>query len=150
MVQFLIYFRAITLMKYNSDMRKLIIAVTFILTIGLISSCFNVGESTLTGVVVGEVILEPMCPDEPCDLNPKELEALYAPRKILIYSADTSEVIQRVGISIDGEFAAILPVGDYIIDINYYENDISRDTPASLTIVDGFTANRTIHIATGL
>lgn len=150
MVQFLIYFRAITLIKYNSDMRKLIIAVTFILTIGSMYSCFNAGESTLTGVVAGDVILEPMCPDEPCDLDPKELEALYTPRKILIYSADTSEVIQRVGISIDGEFATSLPVGDYIIDINYYENDISRDTPATLTIVDGFISNRTIHIATGL
>lgn len=131
-------------------MKKILFSTIIIGVVVLLTSCFKEKESTITGVFSGNVILEPMCADEPCDLGPKELEALYEPRKIIIYSSDTSEVIQNVGISIDGKFSTGLPVGEYIIDINYYENDISRDVPASLTIVDNFTATRTIHIATGL
>ncbi len=150
LVQFLIYIRAIINDVHQVDMKNILKLITVVLLIGVVSSCFKKEESTIAGILSGNVILEPMCPDEPCDLGPKDLEALFEPRKVIIYSSDTSEVIQNLSISIDGTFATALPVGDYIIDINHYENDISPDVPSKLTIANGFTATKTIHIATGL
>ena len=131
-------------------MRKILFSTIIIGVIILLSSCFKEKESTITGVLSGVVILDPMCANEPCDLGPKELEALWEPRKIIVYSSDSLEVIQQLGISIDGKFATALPVGEYIIDINGYENDISPDVPTKVTIVNGLTAYRSILIATGL
>lgn len=130
-------------------MRKIFFS-SIIIGVVLLSSCFKDNESTVTGVLSGVVILDPMCANEPCDLGPKELEALWGPRKIVVYASDSLEVIQHIGISIDGKFSTGLPVGEYIIDINGYENDISPDVPTKVTIVNGLTAYRTILIATGL
>ena len=131
-------------------MKNIFIGITAVLFFGILSSCVKKEDSTIVGILSGKVILEPMCPEEPCDLSPKDLEDLFGPRKVIIYSSDTAEVIQNLSISIDGTFATALPVGDYIIDINNYENDISPDVPSKLSIVNGFTATKTIHIATGL
>lgn len=115
-----------------------------------ISGCFKEGESTIYGTVKGNVDLSPLCADEPCDLNPKELEAVYGARKIIIYSSDTSEVIQTVGVSIEGEYITNLPEGDYILDINYYENDISPSVPVKISLAEGIINRVDILIKTGL
>lgn len=115
-----------------------------------ISGCFKEGESTIYGTINGKVSLSPMCADEPCDLNPKELEAIYGARKIIIYSSDTSEVVLEVGISIEGNYGTNLPEGEYILDINYYENDISPDVPVKIALAGGFITTIDIIIKTGL
>ncbi len=131
-------------------MRKYIGLGVALLIVVVISGCFKEGESTIYGTLNGKVSLSPLCVDEPCDLSPKELEAVYGARKIIIYSADTSEVIQTIGLSITGDYGTNLPEGDYIFDINYYENDISPDVPVKVSLVQGFTLGVDIIIYTGL
>ena len=127
-------------------MRKILFLVSIIFAIVLLSGCFNVDESTVLATIKGNVIIEPMCPVEPCDLTPKELETFYGARKIIIYTADTSEVVQRVAISIDGTYGTNLPVGKYVVDINYYGDDLSRDVPIEVELIAGFVATLNINI----
>ncbi len=131
-------------------MRNLVRLGAALFLIIFISGCFKEGETTIYGTLNGKVSLSPLCVDEPCDLNPKELEAVYGARKIIIYSADTSEVIQTIGLAITGDYGTNLPEGDYILDINYYENDISPDVPVKVSLVQGFTLGVDIIIYTGL
>lgn len=127
-------------------MRKILFLVSIIFAIVLLSGCFNVDESTVLATIKGNVIIEPMCPVEPCDLTPKELETFYGARKIVIYTADTSEVVQRVAISIYGTYGTNLPVGKYIVDINYYGDDLSRDVPLEVELIEGFVTTLNINI----
>lgn len=131
-------------------MRKYIGLGLSLLIVIIISGCFKEGESTIYGTVSGKVNLSPLCADEPCDLSPKELEAVYGARKIIIYSADTSEVVQTIGLTITGDYGTNLPEGDYILDINYYENDISPDVPVKISLAQGYTKSIDIIIYTGL
>lgn len=128
---------------------KNIIGLSIVLVL-VISGCFKVEESTPYGALNGKVTLSPMCADEPCDLTPKELEKIYGDRQLIVYSDDTSKVIQRIDLSLEGGYASNLPEGEYILDINYFENDISPDVPVKIKIMQGFTKRVDINIMTGL
>lgn len=39
-----------------------------------------------------------------------------------------------------------LPVGKYVVDINYYGDDLSRDVPIEVELIAGFVATLNINI----
>ena len=133
-------------MVNSYKMKKILFLISIIFTIVLLSGCLNIDESNVLATINGNVVIEPMCPVEPCDLTPKELENLYGARKIIIYTADTSEVVQRVAVLIDGTYSTNLPVGKYIVDINYYGDDLSSDVPKEVELIEGFVTTLNINI----
>ena len=102
------------------------------------------------GLLEGQITLEPLCPEPPCDLSPSELTAFWANRQVIIYTPDTSEVISRITLTPAAGYSVALEVGDYIVDINYFGEDISPSVPATVTIASGFTAVLDIDIDTNL
>jgi len=102
------------------------------------------------GILQGDIILEPLCPEPPCNLTPSDLAQFWANRQVLIYTADTSKVISRITLTPDAIYQVALEEGDYIVDINYYGDDISPSVPVTVTIMSGFTAQLDIDIDTNL
>jgi hypothetical protein len=102
------------------------------------------------GLLEGTVTLEPLCPEPPCDLTPSELSEIWGHRQILIYTPDTSKVVSRITLTPDAGYSVALEEGDYIVDINYFEEDISPSVPATVTVASGFTAVLDIDIDTNL
>lgn len=106
--------------------------------------------SVYYGLLEGVVNLEPLCPEPPCDLSPSELTTFWAKRQVIIYTPDTSKVISRITLTPAAGYSVALEEGDYIVDINYYENDVSPSVPARVTVVNGYTAFLDIDIDTNL
>ncbi len=125
----------------------IIIISLFIL---VLSGCFKENRGPATGVLYGKVNVSPLCPVEPCNLSPSELKIFYGNRKIIVYELDTTTVVARFQLGIESAYQFVLDTGDYILDINYYENDISPDVPSKVTVAAGLTYILNIDLDTNI
>ena len=121
----------------------------FVILSGLIfSSC---AKKDSFGSLSGKVTIGPLCPVEPCDMTPEQINQVYNKRKILIYPAsDTTLLYKEVDIYPDSLYHVFLLTGTYIVDINHLGVDRSGDVPAKITIKPNVTDTLNIDIDTGI
>ncbi len=103
------------------------------------------------GSLTGKVTIGPLCPVEPCDMTPEQIEFAYSERKILIYPAGDTTILYKVlNVHPDSLYHVQLLTGTYIVDINHIGMDRSGDVPAKITIGPGKTDTLNIDIDTGI
>ncbi len=116
-----------------------------------VAGCGGSGaETPQPGILQGTVSIGPLCPVEPCQVSPDQLAAVYAARKVIVYSADGTSVIKELSLDQTGKYMTELPPGQYVIDINHAGIDRSADVPKTVTIEPGKTVTLDISIDTGL
>lgn len=102
------------------------------------------------GTISGAVTIGPNCPVEttagPCPPPP----GAYALRKVLVESADGSNVLFTVDIDEHGFYRIDLVPGVYTIDLKKNGIDRSGDVPTKVTITQGVATVLNISIDTGL
>ncbi len=102
------------------------------------------------GTLSGTVTIGPNCPVEttagPCPPPP----GAYALRKVLVETADASNVLFTVDIDEHGFYRIDLVPGTYTIDLKKTGADRSGDVPATVTITQGVATVHNINIDTGL
>ncbi len=103
------------------------------------------------GILTGNVTIGPLCPVEPCDMTPEQIESAYSERKILIYPAnDTFRLAKEVDVHYNKPYRVELTPGEYIVDINHIGMDRSGDVPAHISIKPNATDTLDIDIDTGI
>ncbi len=109
------------------------------------------GELRASGFLKGTVTIGPLCPVEPCTISPEQLAAVYAARKVIVYTPDRTVVVKELSLDQNnGGYSAELEAGQYIVDINHIGIDRSPDVPKTVTIGPGQTVTLDIAIDTGL
>ena len=98
------------------------------------------------GTLRGAVTIGPLCPVAPC-LDP--ITDLFASRELLL-ERDGGEPI-RVPLQSDGSFAALIPVGRYMVNLTDCDFLGCRDAlPVPVEIRNGETTTLNIDIETGI
>ena len=105
---------------------------------------------TAPGTLEGTVIIRPLCPVEPCSPTQEQIAEAFAARKVVVYEADGSTVIQELAIDPDEGYRTALPPGTYIVDINHVGIDRSSDVPQEVVLGAGTTVRLDISIDTGI
>ena len=127
--------------------RKLLVLTLTIATL-LILGCSN--EIWETGVLKGEVTIDPLVPverpgveyDIPCDV--------YEARKIMVYDKNHKKLVKQVDIDCNGFYRVELKPDFYMIDINRIGIDHSSEVPTKVEIKSGETIQLDIYIDTGI
>jgi hypothetical protein len=109
------------------------------------------GEPAATKATLqGQVTIGPICPverpDQPCLPTPEA----YAARKVLVRSADGTNLVATVSLNETGYYQVDLDPGTYVVDINRAGIDRSPDVPRTLTLAPGETVTLDIDIDTGI
>ena len=73
----------------------------------------------------------------------------YADYPLIILTRDETKQIARIIADRDGNYRAVLPPGDYILDVQRHESGNLRVKPQPFTIVAGQTVRVDMTIATG-
>ncbi|MFY9800882.1 MAG: hypothetical protein WAK10_06510 [Methanoregula sp.] len=102
-----------------------------------------------TGTLAGNVSIGPLCPVEPCTLDPDRLASVYAARTIVV-SAQGGEIIANIVPDPDTGYSVLLKPGTYSVDIRGQGIDRSPDLPETITIRAGETVRLDILIDTGI
>lgn len=115
-------------------------------------ACSSVaGGNGGTGVLMGAVSIGPICPVEqegvPCPVPPET----YAGVQVLVQSATTGRVLERVPLDDTGRYQVALPSGTYRIGLDH-ELGIDRGNPQTrvVAIATGETAVENFEIDTGI
>ena len=100
-------------------MKQFLITITLILGV-LNFACENDATNTSleTGILVGTVVIGPLCPIEPCNLTPEQIALIYQARKIFIYEKSSLRKVVDFPLNADGGYAVILNSGQYIVDVS--------------------------------
>ncbi len=103
------------------------------------------------GTLEGHVTIGPICPVErpgqPCPVPPE----MYAARKVLIYNADRTVLIQTVSLDTSGNYRIRLAVGRYTVDVSRAGGIGGvRGVPTIAPIEPNGTATVDIMIDTGI
>ena len=136
--------------KHPVSLRQVLksIAVIIVLTVLSMSCSDKIPER---GTLTGNVTIGPLCPVEPCDMTPEQIEFAYSERKIYIHPArNTSLLVKEVDVHYDRPYSVDLLPGTYIVDINHIGMDRSGDVPARITIRPNVTDTLDIDIDTGI
>jgi hypothetical protein len=102
-----------------------------------------------TGTLTGNVSIGPLCPVEPCMIDPDRLVAAYAARTIVISLSGGAVITETVPDPHSGYSIALKP-GTYSVDIGHQGIDRSPDLPKTVTIRKGQTVRLDISIDTGV
>ena len=101
------------------------------------------------GTITGTVSIGPLCPVEPCNVTPDQLQTAYAARKILVFDQNRV-LVSTVSIGADGHYAVMVPAGKYTIELRPNGIDRSPDVPALVEVSAGGFTVQDIHIDTGI
>jgi len=102
-----------------------------------------------TGTLTGNVSIGPLCPVEPCMIDPDRLAAAYAARTIVVSLSGGAVIVEAVPDPHSGYSIALKP-GTYSVDIRHQGIDRSPDLPKTVTIRKGETVRLDISIDTGI
>lgn len=86
-----------------------------------------------TGTLTGNVSIGPLCPVEPCMIDPDRLAAAYAARTIVVSLSGGGVIVETVPDPHSGYSIALKP-GTYSVDIRHQGIDRSPDLPKTVTI----------------
>lgn len=90
------------------------------------------------GILTGSVTIGPICPVEPCD---QPIGDLYSSRELLVQREGKEPI--RVLLEADGVFSAVLPSGEYTVDLTDCEFlGCSFELPVTIIIEDGKTVRQ--------
>lgn len=120
-----------------------IIAVAIVLSTKISDSDSGGGKGTLTG----NVTIGPLCPVEPCTVNPGQLAAAYAARLIVVSIPGTGIIAETVPDPFTGYSFSLKP-GTYVVDIRHQGIDRSPELPKTVSIRAGETVRLNISIDT--
>ncbi len=104
--------------------------------------------SAPAGILTGHVTIGPLCPVERIDMPCLPTPETYASRKIVVYDARNSALVQRVTINSIGDYRVELSPGTYVIDVEPAGG--FRSSTRTITIESGKTATLDIDIDTGI
>ena len=103
-----------------------------------------------SGSLQGTMTIGPICPVEqvghPCNPTPQ----MYAAHKVFVYTSNKSKTIATLTPDTQGHFSALLPVGDYIVDVEHSAVGAVQGVPTTIKIVSNKTYTITISIDTGI
>lgn len=102
-----------------------------------------------TGTLTGNVSIGPLCPVEPCTIDPERLAAAYAARMIVVSISGGAVIAEAIPDPHSGYSIALKP-GTYSVDIRHQGIDRSPDLPKNITIRKGETIQLNISIDTGI
>ena len=104
-------------------------------------------DAQARGRLAGVVTIGPNCPGpEQCPTPP----SAYALRKILVYDAKRTQLIETVDIDNQGLYAADLVPATYVIDLKGVGLDRTGDLPKTVDIHAHVTTTLNVNIDTGL
>lgn len=112
----------------------------------LVIGCIRQEERGLLEVSVS---IGPLCPVEPCDITPKQLEKMYEGIKIFIYS-ENKILVKEIKLDNTGNYKVELNPGRYIVDTDNIGIGGSKDLPKEVNIESGKTIKLNINIDTGI
>jgi len=124
-------------------------AIAFLLAAACTS--LSGGEAAETGMLTGAVAIGPICPVEqegvPCPVPPET----YAGVRVLVQSAATGRVVERVALDGEGRYRVVLPSGTYRVGLEH-SLGIDRGNPQTRIVrVDaGATVVSDFEIDTGI
>ncbi len=108
-----------------------------------------IGPGGENGILTGNVTIGPLCPVEPCEVDPGVLQAAYDARQIVVTAIAGEPAGSMAPDPVSGYSFQLRP-GVYIIDISRTGVDYSPDVPATVTISPGITTRHDIRIDTGI
>jgi hypothetical protein len=140
-------------MQTTSPGRYLFVFFLIVITIA-VAIILNTQESVTvppdsTGILAGNVSIGPLCPVEPCTIDPDRLAAAYAARRIIV-SMPGGAVIAEAAPDPYYGYSFVLRPGSYVVDIQHQGIDLSPDLPKTVTIRAGDTVRLDISIDTGI
>jgi hypothetical protein len=108
-------------------------------------------RTSQTGYLKGRVTIGPLVPVlREGETEPTPSPEMFAERRVVIYNARGSKVLQRVQIDASGEYEVELPAGMYTVDINRIGIDNAAGLPTQIEIEAGKTTRLDISIDTGI
>ena len=109
-----------------------------------------VDDQVTAGKLEGKVSIGPICPvereGEPCPPPPEA----FAARKILVFDARRSRLLETVSIDAQGFYRVSIKPAQYVVDINRIGIDSSKNVPRTVSITSGGTTTLDIDIDTGI
>lgn len=126
------------------------VAALLLLACGHNNSPTDPLESVRSGKLVGLVTIGPNCPGpettNPCPTPP----SAYASRKVLVYDAAHTKLLDTVDIDNGGFYSIDLVPNSYTVDLKPNGVDKSADVPKQVTIKANETTRIDIAIDTGI
>jgi hypothetical protein len=101
------------------------------------------------GTISGNVSIGPLCPVEPCTVDPDRLAAAYAARTIIVSISGGSVIAEAIPDPYAGYSIALKP-GMYSVGIRHQGIDRSPDLPKTVILHAGETVRLDIYIDTGI
>ena len=92
-------------------MAKNIAIAIMVFALVLFAGCTSQAKGTLQG----KVTVGPLCPVEPCNLDPAQIALAYTNRNVTVYSGNT--VVKEMPLNADGTYSMELVPGTYSIAI---------------------------------
>lgn len=127
----------------------ILIAISIFVAVLWHSPGLFTGPGGKDGILAGNVTIGPLCPLEPCVVDPGVLKAVYDARQIIVTTTNGEPAGSMTPDPVSGYSFHLRP-GVYIIDISRSGIDYSPDVPATVTISPGITTRHDIHIDTGI
>jgi len=95
----------------------ILLAVAFVVW-RVSESNFEFLETTLPGILAGQVTIGPFCPVErpgvPCPVPPDA----YSLRQVVVYQTDGKTLVAQKNLETDGRYSVQLAPGDYLVTIS--------------------------------
>jgi len=107
-------------------------------------------QTSNQGLLKGNVTIGPLDPVETENMISEIPPEIIEKRKIVIYTQDKKSLVSIVSFNKDGYYNMTLDPSIYVVDINYFGVDFSKDVPKNIEINPGETVNLNIHIDTGV
>ena len=127
----------------------ILIAISIFVAVLWHSPGLFTGPAGKNGMLTGNVTIGPLCPVEPCEVDPGVLQAAYATRRIIVTTTNGEPAGSMAPDPVSGYSFQLRP-GVYNIDISRTGIEYSPDVPADVTISPGITTRHDIHIDTGI
>lgn len=105
------------------------------------------------GTLEGSMTIGPICPVEtyPPDPRCKPSPEVYASRKVYVWTANRSRIIATLTPDANGRFSALLPAGEYVVDVAHQPGPGgATGVPKTVIITKGQTVSISIDIDTGI
>ena len=122
-----------------------------LLTLG-VSSLFACTQSPKEfGIIEGHVTIGPLVPViREGEVEPTPAPEVYTVREVVVFKEDGKTEFARLKIDASGNYRAELPVGTYVVDINYIGIDMAADLPTEIKITNQGVTKLDIDIDTGI